>query len=172
MDKKYFFFDIDGTLAYGQPGQRIPPESAKIAVRRLQENGHFVAVATGRAYPNSVEFLNELGFEAEDFGGNSVVVRTAPSYVDYEDIPQLLVELIEQIAENKNKPASKKAEYAVYTIACKAAIKANHNMTQKELETLVEDVFKISPINTCPHGRPITIFMTKKEMEKEFKRIL
>jgi len=118
------------------------------------------------------EFLNELGFEAEDFGGNSVVVRTAPSYVDYEDIPRLLVELIEQIAENKNKPASKKAEYAVYTIACKAAIKANHNMTQKELETLVEDVFKISPINTCPHGRPITTSMTKKEMEKEFKRIL
>ena len=76
MNKKYFFFDIDGTLAYGQPGQRIPPESAKIAVRRLQENGHFVAVATGRAYPNSVEFLNELGLHNMVCdGGNGIVIN-------------------------------------------------------------------------------------------------
>ena len=75
MHKKYFFFDIDGTLAYGKPGQRIPPESAKYTVRKLQENGHFVAVATGRSYPTSIEFLNELGLHNMVCdGGNGIVI--------------------------------------------------------------------------------------------------
>jgi len=75
VHKKYFFFDIDGTLAYGQPGQRIPPESAKYTVRKLQENGHFVALATGRAYSNSIEFLNELGLHNMVCdGGNGIVI--------------------------------------------------------------------------------------------------
>lgn len=118
------------------------------------------------------EFLNTLGFEAEDFGGNTILIRTAPASVDYDNIPQLLIELLGNISANKGKPVSQKAEYALYTIACKAAIKANHNLDMRELTALVSEVFKIVPINTCPHGRPIIISMTKKEIEKEFKRIL
>ena len=123
-------------------------------------------------FSENKEFLNELGFEAEDFGENTIVVRTAPSYVEYDDIEQLLVELISQISENKQKPMAQKTEYAIYTIACKAAIKANHIFDRKELENLCERVFALGSINTCPHGRPITVSMTKKELEKEFKRIV
>ncbi len=123
-------------------------------------------------FEENQEFFNELGFEAESFGEDTVIIRTAPSYVDYEDVCELLIELIDNIQGDKEKNILKKAEYAVYTIACKAAIKANHRLDEKELEALVEKVFELDKINTCPHGRPITISMTKKELEKEFKRIL
>ena len=120
----------------------------------------------------NAEFLEELGFEGDDFGTNSIIIRTAPAYVDYDDIQELLIELLEQIGKNRGKPVSQKAEYAVYTIACKAAVKANHRLDEKELEALVKKVFTLGSVNTCPHGRPITVSMTKKELEKEFKRIL
>ena len=123
-------------------------------------------------YSQNKDLLENIGFEADDFGDNSIVVRTAPASVDYDDIDQLMAELLEQISQNKEKPISHKAEYALYTIACKAAVKANHDLDIKELEALLKSLFAIRPINTCPHGRPITISMTKKEIEKEFKRIL
>lgn len=123
-------------------------------------------------FSENEEFLETIGFEADDFGGNSLVVRTVPSYVDYDDTEQLLTEILEKISKTKNRPISEKAEYALYTIACKAAIKANHVMKEEELEALVKKIFAIEPINTCPHGRPIIISMSKKEIEKEFKRIL
>lgn len=123
-------------------------------------------------FSENIDFLNELGFETENFGQNTVAVRTAPSYVDYEDVEQLLIELLGQIAEHKRKPFSQKAEYALYTIACKAAVKANHEFDIKELENLAKRVFALGSVNTCPHGRPITVSMTKKELEKEFKRIV
>ena len=63
-------------------------------------------------------------------------------------------------------------ERALYTIACKSAIKANHNLTQQEMERLVRDILSLENINTCPHGRPIMISMSKREMEKQFKRIV
>ena len=63
-------------------------------------------------------------------------------------------------------------ERVLYTIACKAAVKANHKYSLKELETLLNAVLDLENINTCPHGRPIIITMTKKELEKEFKRIV
>lgn len=123
-------------------------------------------------YSDNLEFLNELGFEADEFGENTIVIRTAPAYVEYDDIEQVFDEIMEQISRNKNKPMAEKAEYAVYTIACKAAIKANHKLDMKELEALAEKVFALGSIKTCPHGRPITVSMSKKELEKEFKRIV
>ena len=74
--------------------------------------------------------------------------------------------------EMKNSIISEKKERLLYTISCKAAIKANMKISEIEMEKLVAKVFKLENINTCPHGRPIVISMTKKQIEKEFKRIV
>ena len=63
MNRKFFFFDIDGTLAVGTPGRQYIPESTKKAIRMLKEQGHFVAIATGRSYAMAVGHMRSLGFE-------------------------------------------------------------------------------------------------------------
>lgn len=60
--RKYLFFDIDGTLAVGTPGAQYVPESTKLALKKLRDVGHFVAIATGRAHAMAVDYMHELGF--------------------------------------------------------------------------------------------------------------
>lgn len=73
--RKFFFFDIDGTLAVGTPGQQYIPDSAKKAVQSLEEAGHFVAIATGRSYAMAVETMQKLGFKnMVSDGGNGITI--------------------------------------------------------------------------------------------------
>lgn len=62
MKRKYIFFDIDGTLTVGEPGKEYVPESAKAALKKLEEAGHFISIATGRAEAMAVNYMHELGF--------------------------------------------------------------------------------------------------------------
>lgn len=128
-------------------------------------------VEMGTYYENEDTFTS-LGFECEEFGENTVLIRSVPCDVEFGDIEELFVELLTQCQNNKKELISARNERLTYTIACKAAIKANHSMSVKEMEALVKEVFKLKNINTCPHGRPIMISMSKREIEKEFKRIV
>lgn len=75
MKKKYFFFDIDGTLAVGQPGRQYVPESTQLTIRKLKEAGHFVAIATGRSYAMALDHMKQLGFEnMVSDGGNGITI--------------------------------------------------------------------------------------------------
>ncbi|MDD6735129.1 MAG: DNA mismatch repair endonuclease MutL [Clostridiales bacterium] len=120
---------------------------------------------------NAARFA-ELGFEIEEFGDNSLIIRATPEPLDEEDLKQLVLEIIDKMAKGSRDLISDKMERALYTIACKAAIKANHKYDNKQLESLLNAVLDLGNINTCPHGRPIIITMTKKELEREFKRII
>ena len=113
-----------------------------------------------------------LGFDMSEFGKNAVLVSGAPMGVAYEDIKDLFVELTEQMMSQKKAIIGESYEYALYTVACKAAIKANHPLDTREIHALVDEVFALDCINTCPHGRPIMISLTKYELEKQFKRIV
>lgn len=76
MNRKFFFFDIDGTLAVGTPGRQYIPESTKKAIRMLKEQGHFVAIATGRSYAMAVDHMRSLGFEnMVSDGGNGITIN-------------------------------------------------------------------------------------------------
>ena len=124
------------------------------------------------AFESEADTFLKLGFEAEIFGENDIIVRAAPQDVDMGDIEDLFLELLSECISSKKEIISAKLERLTYTIACKAAIKANHSLSIREMEQLVENVLALEDINTCPHGRPITIVMTKKELEKKFKRIV
>lgn len=120
---------------------------------------------------NAVRFA-EIGFEIEDFGTNTLLVRATPEPIDTDELKALIIELIDRFSDTDGEIIAEKTERALYTIACKAAVKANHRYSVKELETLLAAVLDLENINTCPHGRPIIVTMTKKELEKEFKRIV
>ncbi|MFQ9923703.1 MAG: HAD-IIB family hydrolase [Beduini sp.] len=73
--RKYFFFDIDGTLAVGTPGAQYIPASTKLAIKKLEEQGHFVAIATGRSYAMAKDHMKELGFKnMVSDGGNGITI--------------------------------------------------------------------------------------------------
>ncbi len=160
--------------------ERIKYEELKreLSEKRVASQGLLLPVtvdlsaAEFEIYQENKALFEELGFEAEEFGRSSVILRMTPAAVEPEDISDVFIEMLTQISESKDKILTKKSERALYTIACKAAAKANRKMEQQEMEGLVRGVFGLGTINTCPHGRPITISMSKKEMEKEFKRIV
>ena len=85
MKRKFFFFDIDGTLAVGTPGNQYVPESTKIAISKLKEAGHFVAIATGRSYAMAVEHMKELKdifFKYQDGMSTQRVIQFMKEIVD------------------------------------------------------------------------------------------
>lgn len=116
--------------------------------------------------------FSEMGFEIEDFGGSTILIRATPEALPEDELKSLVIELIDKLSNKHPEIITEKMERALYTIACKAAVKANHTYSIKELETLLFAVLDLENINTCPHGRPIIITMSKKELEKEFKRIV
>lgn len=116
--------------------------------------------------------LQNMGFECDEFGDNEVIVRSAPGDLDSGEVEELLLELVTNASVLKHELITEKHERMLYTIACKSAIKANHHLSTQEMETLVRNVLRLKNINTCPHGRPIIITMSQKEIEKEFKRIV
>ncbi len=116
-------------------------------------------------------FFKNVGFKIEDFGNNSVIIREVPIGIAQEKIKTLFLEIIDIIEKHKPDDLTHMEERALYSIACKASIKANEGMHIKEIQQLIKDLLKLENINTCPHGRPITISLTKKQIEKEFKRI-
>lgn len=118
------------------------------------------------------EFLDKMGFDSDDFGQNEIIVRAFPSDVDFAVGEDLLLEIISSLMGEEKGEISYLRDKAVYTVACKAAIKANKVLSEKEMEQLVREVFLAQGISTCPHGRPIFVNMTKYQIEKMFKRIV
>lgn len=124
------------------------------------------------AYRENKEMFDQMGFESEEFGDDAIIIRSAPGDAEMGEIEPLMLELLSQSEELKGELITEKYERLLYTIACKSAVKANMAMSKIEMETLVRNVLRLKNINTCPHGRPIIVTMSKKEIEKEFKRIV
>ncbi len=118
------------------------------------------------------EGLSDLGFTAESFGDRTVILRSAPEELSEEALKSLFLEVLGHLGDKRKDAKSEKAQRALYTIACKSAIKAGNKLTEAETRRLLDGVFALGPVNTCPHGRPITIAMTKSFIEKQFKRIV
>ena len=124
------------------------------------------------AFETARAALSDMGFDCDEFGDNTVMVRSVPGDVELGEVENLLLELVSEAAKSKKELITEKQQRLLYTIACKSAVKANMKMSRDEMTTLVRNVLRLSNINTCPHGRPIIITMSKKELEKEFGRIV
>ena len=124
------------------------------------------------AFSENAGRFAEMGFELEEFGTNTLILRATPEPLDEDGLKNLVIELIDGFLENKQEIISEKMQRALYTIACKAAVKANHKFDNAQLEALLKEILALKNINTCPHGRPIIVTMSQKELEKEFKRIV
>ena len=99
MNRKYFFFDIDGTLAVGTPGDQYIPESAQYALKQLEAEGHFIAIATGRSYAMAHDYMQKLGFHnMVSDGGNGLTIDDQLLGIEPLDY-QLCLDLIDECKE-------------------------------------------------------------------------
>ncbi len=118
-------------------------------------------------------FFSQLGFEVEDFGQNSIIVRSTPGTLEEQDIKDCISQIITLVLKHKNNIAREMYGEALHMIACKKALKGNTILNEQEQKVLAETVLSFGDgINTCPHGRPIMIKMSKYSLEKQFKRII
>lgn len=115
-------------------------------------------------------FLNSIGFETEQMGERDVMVRSTPNGTDAAEAEDVISEVLTILADKRHDKRTYLEERAMYSVSCKAAIKANMHISLREQEALVNRVMSMQGINTCPHGRPICIKITKEKIEKEFKR--
>lgn len=118
-----------------------------------------------------MELFEETGFDLEDFGDDSIVVRAMPDDIMGVD-PQLLFDaLLNALTEDTGKISLDFFVEKLSTMACKAAIKGNTEITSMEADKLIDEMLSLDNPYNCPHGRPTMISLTKTELEKKFKRI-
>ncbi|NLD48061.1 MAG: DNA mismatch repair endonuclease MutL [Clostridiaceae bacterium] len=125
-----------------------------------------------RAVEEDREMLNRLGFIFENFGNNSVIVRSVPLESDDAGVRKTFLEIVDYIVSNDRKGNRIIEDEVLYTIACKAAIKANKRLEEIEIKGIIEKLLSIENPHTCPHGRPVIIKISKYQFEKMFKRII
>ncbi len=117
------------------------------------------------------EILSKAGYEIEDFGQGMVIVTQCPTFIQSGDIQPIVVELAGYLVDNKRELIPEKLDWIYHSTACRAAIKAGDNTSGYELQLFVEKLLNMPDIRYCPHGRPVLIEMSKKELEKSFGRI-
>lgn len=134
-----------------------------------------VTVNLGKAeYDAAINNLNmfaDCGFEVEDFGNSTVIVRCSPQYIPAAEISDCITEMADYIAQGKNDIFTEKMEWFYCNVACRSAIKAGNKSTPEELIGIVKHLEEHPEIKYCPHGRPICIVLTKGEIEKQFGRV-
>ena len=116
------------------------------------------------------DMLEELGFEIEEFGENTVLLRQIPMDLSPDDAAQAVESLSADLLNGRREHKDTVRDELLHTVACKAAIKAGWVSDDKELLAIVREVMKRDDLKYCPHGRPICVSLSKKQLEKQFKR--
>ncbi len=124
------------------------------------------------AFVQNKETLSRLGFSFEAVKAPYIRILGMPVYLDGFAPEEIVPEIAKNILDYKRNPMPEVLDDMYHTIACKAAIKANDKNQMEELKALALKIYEDENIRYCPHGRPVIIKITKKELEKQFKRIL
>ncbi len=119
---------------------------------------------------DSAALFRELGFELEEFGDNTLLLRQIPMDLSPENAAETLEAMAADLLSGRRSDKETVRDELLHTIACKAAIKAGWHSDEKELLALVRQVMAREELKYCPHGRPICISLSKKQLEKQFKR--
>ena len=117
------------------------------------------------------DMLIQAGFDVDDFGNGRIIIRSVPLLLEKLDITEEFMEISEYLQRHKKVILSEKMEWIYQNTACRAAIKAGNVNSEEELINLVLELERNPEVRYCPHGRPIYFFMSRHDIEKNFKRI-
>ena len=116
------------------------------------------------------EMLDELGFEIDEFGDNTILLRQIPMDLDPGHAAEAIESMAADLLSGRQEKKDTVRDEILHTVACKAAIKAGWKNDEAELLAVVKQVMAREDLKYCPHGRPICITLSKKQLEKQFKR--
>ena len=119
----------------------------------------------------NLEQITKAGFEIEEFGGSSILVRAVPSVLTDEDVTTLITEVAAGLVESKGKVQIDKIDWLYHNMACRAAVKGGDKSGKEDLLHLARRVALSDDVRYCPHGRPVAYKLTRKELEKQFGRL-
>lgn len=120
----------------------------------------------------NMSLLQEVGIFLEEFGPSSYAVKEYPAWFPAGEETVIIEDIIEQVLTTRKIDIGKLREEAAIMMSCKRSIKANHHLTQSDMERLLNDLSAADNPFTCPHGRPVLIHFTTYELEKMFKRVM
>ncbi len=177
--KTYIIAEMDGALYF------IDKHAAheRILYNRFKQDPHSdaqqllapVTVALSReeyaALIGEMDTLTAAGFEIEDFGAGTVLVRALPMLLDGSDVEALLQEIAGGFVSGRKDIGSDKLDWIYHSSACRAAVKAGDTTRPEEWQELAQRVLWDQDIRTCPHGRPVCIEFSRHELEKQFGRL-
>lgn len=118
------------------------------------------------------KYFEDFGFEIEPFGGKEYCINAVPANLYGLTEEELFLEMLDNLASEKDKDPLGIFASRLATMACKAAVKGNHQMSDREANALIDELLTLENPYHCPHGRPTIISMTRTELEKKFKRIV
>ena len=131
-----------------------------------------LAAEEKQALLDNIPLLENAGLEIADFGGNTVVLRAVPADVEPQNAESVLVEIANKLLKGGHDALNEHTEWVLHSISCRAAIKAGDKSSPQELLALAEKILSGEVPPFCPHGRPCVLKLTRKELEKQFGRIV
>ncbi len=180
--------EVFGTYIVAQKGEQMVLIDKHAAHERVlyekisasHERGHSqqllvplsvpLSAAEKQALLQNSELLQGIGLEVEDFGGGEVLVRGVPAETQTEDVHSLVGDIAARMAVNPKDNIDAKTQWVLHSMACRAAVKANDRTPTQQLVKLAEDILSGELPPFCPHGRPVVLMMSRKELEKQFGR--
>ncbi len=123
------------------------------------------------AVTENIETISKSGFDIEDFGNGTVIIRSCPMDLDNCEIEPLISEIAEYLTKNRRDITNEHLDWIYHNVACRSAIKAGDDNSEAELLALAKQVVNDNEVRFCPHGRPVMIEISKYELEKQFGRV-
>lgn len=124
-----------------------------------------------QAIRENLQLFDRLGFEVEEFGGQTVIIRAVPKRIDQRPDKALFLEIVDLILEEKTSDRARLYDQLITTLSCKGAIKAGEFLEHVEMVKLLADLSKTENPRFCPHGRPILFHISERDLLKAFQRI-
>lgn len=121
---------------------------------------------------DNLDLLQNAGYDVSDFGDRCVKLNACPPQLVDENLTEIITEVAGYLVNNIKTLMPEKLDWIYHSMACRAAIKAGNFTSSYEAERFVSRILNDDSIRYCPHGRPVLIEMTRRELEKQFKRII
>lgn len=159
--------------------ERINYEKFRVDIGKVGTDQQKLLVPLVLDYPNSdavtirdhLDTIKSVGIDIEPFGQNSFTIQSHPTWMPQGKEKELITKIIDEILKDGKISIAKFREQTAITMSCKLAIKANHPLNRMQAQALLDKLRKTEDPYNCPHGRPVLVHFTDKDIQKMFKRI-